>query len=163
MEVPPGRLEVSTQGGKAALISLLSEIEKRRLNGLLALTRVRGDSPSHGVLVFNGGNGSLASHTGRETFDGPRAVSAILRDALSPEASLELRSYDHRGSTIRIDQLENAHPEARINGIPDITSVLADIEAEQRTERSRIADQAAIPDLAEVHGDLRTIKNGSRS
>jgi len=127
MEVPPGRLEATARGGKAALISLLSEAEKRRLNGLLALTRVQDEAPVRGVLVFNKGNGTLASHTGRETFDGPRAVSAILRDALRDDATLELRTYDHRGSTIRLEQLESAHPEARISGVPDITLVLEEI------------------------------------
>src|SRR5437773_2696270 len=130
MEVPPGRLEAATRGGKAALATLLSEAEKRKLNGLLTLTRIRDETPARGVVVFNNGNGTLASHTWRETFDGPRAMSAIFRDALSADASLELRTYDHRGSTSRIAgaDLAGAHAE--------LVTLTADVEARRaRVER----------------------------
>src|SRR5438445_4928204 len=130
MEVPPGRLEASANGGREALISLLAEAESRKLNGLLAVVRAREDVPGEGVVVFQGGNGRLASHTWRETLEGPEAVAAILRDGVNGDASLELRSYDHRGSTIRIDQLESAHPHASIDGLPDVVSLLAEIECD---------------------------------
>src|SRR5207247_9353577 len=137
MEVPPGRAEAAPRGVKAALAALRSEAEKRKLNGLLTLTRIRDETPARGVVVFNNGNGTLASHTWRETFDGPRAMSAIFRDALSADASLVLRSYDHRGSTIRSDQLESTHPEAHSSRIPNLTAILEHIASEQRAERNR--------------------------
>src|SRR5437867_187019 len=145
MDVPPGRLELSREGGKDSLIALLSEAERRGLNGLLAIRRLHDDIPAEGVLVFNNGNGKLASHSWRETLDGPRAVTAILRDALSEEASLELRTYDHRGSTVRVDQLEAAHRTARIDGTPDLIALLTQIDAEEREERERIPDLDAGP------------------
>src|SRR2546425_296711 len=135
MEVPPGRLEASKAGGRGALISLISEAERRRLNGLLVIRRLRDDVPVEGVIVFQQGTGSLASHAGREIVDGPRALKAILGDALSEEASLELRSYDYRGSSIRIDQLASSHPEARIDAMPDLAAMLSQIEAEERDGR----------------------------
>src|SRR3990172_11181715 len=114
MEVPPGRLERSLSGGKDALAALLTEAAERRLNGLLATSRTREDVPARGVLVFHKGNGSLASHSWREELDGPAAIRAIVRDAIRGDAAPELRAYDHRGSSIRIDQLEGAHPPAPI-------------------------------------------------
>src|SRR5437773_1097482 len=163
MEIPPGRLEASASGGREALISLLSEASERKLNGLLAVHRVREDAPAEGVLVFNGGNGRLASHSWRETLDGPSAIPAILRDAVRADASIELRSYDHRGSTVRIDQLVGAHPDARIEGIPDVVTLLAEIESDEREERRRVVESMNAPDLGEVRAELRSVTDGVAS
>ena len=161
MEVPPGRLEASKAGGRGALISLISEAERRRLNGLLVIRRLRDDVPVEGVIVFQQGTGSLASHAGREIVDGPRALKAILGDALSEEASLELRSYDYRGSSIRIDQLASSHPEARIDAMPDLAAMLSQIEAEERDGRSRIPHAIEGHDLDTVHDELRSVQEAS--
>src|SRR2546425_2500299 len=163
MEVPPGRLEASAAGGREALISFLSEAERRGLNGLLAIHSVKEETPAEGVLVFNEGNGRLASHSWRETLDGPAAVVAILRDGLSHDASLELRSYDHRGNTVRVDQLVSAHPTARIDGLPDVTAILAEIESDEREERRRSFESMAGPDLNEVRSELRSVADGFAS
>src|SRR5947208_7478142 len=163
MEVPPGRLEASAAGGREALISFLSEAERRGLNGVLAIHRVKEETPAEGVVVFNGGNGRLASHFWRETVDGPEAVAAILRDGLTDDASLELRSYDHRGNTVRVDQLVSAHPDARIDGLPDVTAILAEVESDEREDRRRRFKSMAGPDLNEVRSDLHSVTDGFAS
>ena len=163
MEVPPGRLEASASGGREALISLLAEAESRKLNGLLAVVRPREDAPAEGIVVFHDGNGRLASHTWRETVDGPKAVAAILRDGVNADASLELRSYDHRGSTVRVDQLESAHPQARIDGLPDVVSLLAEIESDEHRARRRAVETMTAPDVSDVHEELRSVKDGVAS
>src|SRR3989449_3838864 len=161
MEVPPGRLEASKVGGRAALMSLLSEADRRKLNGLLVIRRLRDDIPVEGVIVFNRGSGTLASHSGREIAEGPRALKAILRDALSEDASLELRSYDYRGSTIRIEQLASTHPDARIDAMPDLPALVAQVEAEEAEGSSRIPLVIGGPELHGIHDDLRSVQEGS--
>src|SRR3989442_10240416 len=101
MEVPPGRLEASASGGREALISLFAEAESRKLNGLLAVMRPKEDVPAEGVVVFHGGNSPLASHSWRDTVEGPEAVTANLRDGMNGDASFQLPSFYHPGSTVR--------------------------------------------------------------
>src|SRR3989337_4498346 len=105
MEVPPGRLLLQSSGGKDALLELLSEASKRRLNGVRRTGRVRDDEPARGFLVFKDGNGTLAAHSWRDDLDGPLAIPAIVRDALEDDALLELRSYDPRAAAVRPDPL----------------------------------------------------------
>src|SRR3970282_1483132 len=91
MEVPPGRLLLQSSGGKDALLELLSEASKRRLNGVLRTERVRDDEPARGFLVFKDGNGTLAAHSLRDDLDAPLALPAIVRDAPGDEPALGVR------------------------------------------------------------------------
>src|SRR4030066_334508 len=155
MEVPPGRLERSLSGGKDALAALLTEAAERRLNGLLATSRTREDVPARGVLVFHKGNGSLASHSWRGGLAGAPAVPARVRGASREDAALELRSYDHRGSSIRMDQLESAHPEARIDGLPDLEAVIAQLDDDERASQLGDRADAASGSIDDVRSELR--------
>ncbi|HEY5539699.1 MAG TPA: hypothetical protein VIL58_09235 [Thermoplasmata archaeon] len=166
MEVPPGRLLLQSSGGRDALTSFLAEALHRRLNGILRTERVRDGSTARGVLVFKEGNGTLASHSWRDNVDGPRAIPAIVQDAVKGDAVLELRSYDHKASSVRPDLLETAHSSARIEGLPDVARVLAEIEAQDHTarERMRVAIDALNPQdaaIEDLRAELHAVKDGS--
>ena len=133
MEVPPGRLLLRSSGGQDALLELLSEASKRRLNGVLRTERVRDDEPADGLLVFKDGNGTLAAHSWRDDLDGPLAIPAIVRDALEDDALLELRSYDHRASAVRPEQLK-----AKAAAMKEREKRLRALEAEVEAKRAEL-------------------------
>src|SRR3972149_3770335 len=166
MEVPPGRLLLQSSGGKDALARALPDAANPRLIGVLRPERVRDDEPARGFLVFKDGNGTLAAHSWRDDLDGPLAIPAIVRDALEDDALLELRSYDHRASAVRPDQLESSHPSAHIDGLPPVTRILAEIEAQERAEREHALAAGARKDaggstLEEGRAELRAVREGS--
>src|SRR2546428_12541982 len=99
MEVPPGRVERIADGGPEAIRAILAELRAMKFNGLLKTSVFRGDTPSHGVLVLRGGDGVLAEHRSHGGVSGPAALPETFEDAASPQAQLQLRTYDQGPSS----------------------------------------------------------------
>src|SRR5882762_3534032 len=166
MEVPPGRVERIADGGPEAIRSILSELRAMRFNGLLRTSVYRGDTPSRGVLVLRKGDGVLAQHRSKAEVSGDQALPEILKDATSPQAQLEVRTYDYGHSSISIDQLQRSYPEAAVSGIGDADQALAriaeDEAAEQATyERDRLAHRDDERKLIDHEEELQAVKEAN--
>ncbi|TLZ44201.1 MAG: hypothetical protein E6K19_05130, partial [Methanobacteriota archaeon] len=135
MEVPPGRVERISDGGAETIRSILAELRAMKFNGLLKTSVFRGDTPSQGVLVLRGGDGVLAEHRSQVDVAGPEAIAEILKDATSPRAQLEVRTYDYGHSKISIDHLQRSNPDAAVPGIGDPDRVFAQVEAMEAAAR----------------------------
>ena len=135
MEVPPGRVERISDGGAEAIRSILAELRAMKFNGLLKTSVFRGDTPSQGLLVLREGDGVLAEHRSNVDLVGRDALPEILKDAASPRAQLELRTYDYGHSSISIDHLQRSYPHAAVDGIGDADRALAQVTAQEATER----------------------------
>ncbi|HYY47072.1 MAG TPA: hypothetical protein VFA17_00125, partial [Thermoplasmata archaeon] len=135
MEVPPGRVERISDGGAETIRAILAELRAMKFNGVLKTSVYRGDTPSQGVLVLRGGDGVLAEHRSKVDVAGPQAIPEILRDATSPRAQVEVRTYDYGHSKISLDHLQRANPEAAVPGIGNPDKVFAQVEALEAAER----------------------------
>src|SRR5205823_1679069 len=131
----PGRVERISDGGAETIRSILAELRAMKFNGLLKTSVFRGDTPSQGVLVLRGGDGVLAEHRSQVDVAGPEAIAEILKDATSPRAQLEVRTYDYGHSKISIDHLQRSNPDAAVPGIGDPDRVFAQVEAMEAAAR----------------------------
>src|SRR5688572_20702428 len=136
MDVPPGRVERISDGGEETIRTILAELRAMRFNGVLKTSVFRGDTPSQGVLVMRGGEGVLAEHRSSVDVAGPEAIPEILRDAASPRAQLEVRTYDYGHSKISLDQLQRSNPGAIVKGLGDPDQVFAQMAVLESTERT---------------------------
>src|SRR2546430_8117415 len=135
MEVPPGRVERSSDGGEEAIRAILAELRAMKFNGLLKTSVSRADPPSQGVLALRGGDGVLAEHRSKLDVAAAPAVPEILKDAASNRAQLEVRTYDHGHSGISIDQLQRSYPGAAVKGLGDADQVLSKVLIQEAAER----------------------------
>src|SRR5436309_2091091 len=135
MQVPPGRVARSADGGPEAIRSILAELRAMKFNGVLKPSVFRSDTPSQGVLVLRRGDGVLAEHRSAVDVAGHEALPEILKDAASARAQLEVRTYDYGHSSISIDHLQRSYPEAAVEGIGDPDEVIEQAIAQEARER----------------------------
>ncbi len=135
MELPPGKLERRLPGGLGVLADVIRDLHKGKFTGAIRSSVYRGEDEANGALVFRRGREVLAGHHGSGETYGLDAVREIVRDSLSDNCILEVRTYDHGSSHVRVPQLVDTFPEARLDSVPDYDTIVPRAEQEERKRR----------------------------